>query len=162
MNPDYVTEVPVENTQIQPISLEIQPPLKLPKEIFTGWFGDMVASVSNATETPIELPALLGLSVVASVCQRKFVVELEQNYQEPLNIWTVVALEPGNRKTAVLQAMSKPLMEWEREAIEQVSAEITKKEAERKNQEAQINSLRSQYARSSGSDIPRSCWRSPE
>ena len=153
MNPDFETKVPVENIQVQPISLEIQSPLKLPKEIFTGWFGDMVASVSNATETPIELPALLGLSVVASVCQRKFVVELEQNYQEPLNIWTVVALEPGNRKTAVLQAMSKPLMEWEHEAIEQVSAEITKKEAERKNQEAQINSLRSQYARSSGSDM---------
>jgi len=153
LNQDFVTKVPVENVQVQPISLEIQSPLKLPKEIFTSWFGDMVASVSKATETPIELSALLGLSVVATACQRKFVVEIEQNYQEPLNIWTVIALESGNRKTAVLQAMSKPLMEWEREAIEQISAEIVKKEAERKNQEAQISSLRSQYAKSSGADM---------
>jgi len=140
------------NATIEPVSLDIQSPLKLPKEIFTGWFGDMIASVSKATETPLELTALLGLSVIAIACQRKFVVELEQNYQEPLNIWTVVALESGNRKTAVLQAMSKPLMEWEREAIDQVSAEIVKKEAERKNQEAQINSLRSTYAKNNGED----------
>jgi len=165
MNPNYVTAVPVDeisddlsvlsvdeyskSTHLDPVSLDIQIPLKLPKEIFTGWFGDMVTAVSEATETPIELPALLGLSVVATACQRKFVVEIEQNYQEPLNIWAVVALEPGNRKTAVLQAMSKPLMEWERDAIERTSLEIKKTEAERKNQEAQINSLRSQYAKAS-------------
>jgi len=149
MNPDFVTKVPVDETlgYAQPVSLDIQSPPQMPKEIFTGWFGDMVSATSRATETPIELPALLGLSVLASACQRKFVVELEENYQEPLNIWTVVALEPGNRKTAVLQAMTKPLMEWEREAIERISEEIKKTEAERKNQEAQINSLRSQYAK---------------
>ncbi len=154
MNPNFVTEVPVDNSlsHVLPVLLDIQSPPSMPEEIFTGWFGDMVSATSRATETPIELPALLGLSVIASVCQRKFVVELEQNYQEPLNIWTVVALESGNRKTAVLQAMSKPLMEWEREATEHISAEIVKKKAERKNQEAQISSLRSEYARDKGAD----------
>jgi len=100
-DPNYVTYVSdlsvneyVNSAPIEPVSLDIQSPLKLPKEIFTGWFGDMIASVSKATETPLELPALLGLSVVATACQRKFIVELEQNYQEPLNIWTVIALEP--------------------------------------------------------------------
>jgi len=152
MNQSHVTKVPINETlgYAYPVSLDIQSLLPMPKEIFTGWFGNMVSSVSRGTETPIELPALLGLSVVASACQRKFIVELEQNYQEPLNIWTIVALEPGNRKTAVLQTMTKPLMEWEREAIEQVSAEIKKTEAERKNQEAQINSLRSKYAKAKG------------
>lgn len=154
MNPDYVTKVSVDETigYAQPVSLDIQSPPQMPEEIFTGWFGSMVGAVSRATETPIELPALLGLSVLASACQRKFVVELEQNYQEPLNVWTVVALEPGNRKTAVLQAVTKPLMEWERKATEQVSGEIVKKEAERKNQEAQINSLRSQYAKAKATE----------
>ena len=154
MNPNFVTLVPVGETggYAQPVSLDIQIPLKLPKEIFTGWFGDMVYSVSKATETPIELPALLGLSVLAAACQRKFVVELEKNYQEPLNIWTVVALEPGTRKTAVLKEMSKPLIEWERDAVDQASLEIKKTEAERKNQEAQINSLRSQYAKAKATE----------
>jgi len=142
VNPDFVTKVPVDETlgYAKPVSLDIQLPPQMPNEIFTGWFGSMVGAVSRATETPIELPALLGLSVLASACQRKFVVELEQNYQEPLNVWTVVALEPGNRKTAVLQAVTKPLMEWEREAVERISEEIKKTEAERKNQEAKINS----------------------
>jgi len=155
VNPDYVTTVPVDETlgYAQPVSLDIQSPPQMPNEIFTGWFGSMVGAVSRATETPIELPALLGLSVLAASCQRKFVIELEQNYQEPLNIWTVVALEPGNRKTAVLQAVTKPLIEWEREAVERISEEIKKTEAERKNQEAQINSLRSQYAKAKGADI---------
>ena len=154
MNSNFITLVPVGETggYAQPVSLDIQIPLKLPKEIFTGWFGDMVYSVSKATETPIELPALLGLSVLAAACQRKFVVELEKNYQEPLNIWTVVALEPGTRKTAVLKEMSKPLIEWERDAVDQASLEIKKTEAERKNQEAQINSLRSQYAKAKATE----------
>jgi len=154
MNQSHVTMVPVNETLVyaHPVSLDIQSPIQMPKGIFTGWYGNMVFSVSRATETPIELSALLGLSVVASACQRKFIVELEENYHEPLNIWTVVALEPGNRKTAVLQTMAKPLMEWEREAIEQVSTEIKKTEAERKNQEAKIKSLRAKYARAKGND----------
>ena len=136
----------------EPISLDIESLIPMPKEIFTGWFGDMVSACSRATETPIELPALLGLSVLAAACQRKFIVSIEPGYREPLNIWAVVALEPGNRKTAVLQAMTKPLMEWEKETAETVSGEIKETEARRKNQEAQINSLRSQYAKANSED----------
>ena len=50
----------------EPISLGIESLIPMPKEIFTGWFGDMVSACSRATETPIELPALLGLSVLRS------------------------------------------------------------------------------------------------
>jgi len=156
-DPEFITTVSLsaeeEDLLQHPILLDDVEVTAMSAECFTGWFGDMVKAVSKSTETPIELPAMLGLSVLATACQKKFVISPEPGYQEPLNLWTVVALQSGNRKSAVLDLMALPLLDWEMEEYGQISPEIKKSETERKNQEARINFLRSKYAKADPSEL---------
>jgi hypothetical protein len=116
--------------------------------LFPGFLGDMVAAVSQATETPIELPGLLGLGVVAACVARKATVSPEPGYSEPLNIYVAVGMESGNRKTAVLQAMARPFVEWEFTENERLLEERKRLQSERKTSEARIEALRKKAARS--------------
>ncbi len=74
---------------------------------------NFVEELSTATETPIELPALMAFSVLSTACAGKYVVEVKQGYIEPLNIWTCVALPPASLKTAIFKAVLPPLKDWE-------------------------------------------------
>ena len=132
---------------LPPVLLTDRTPPEFPAELLPGALGEMVSAVSKATETPLELPALMGLAVVAAACQKKFEIEPESGYTEPLNLWTIVALESGNRKTAVVKHMSNPLIEWEVEAIKEAREEIKHCESDRNNEEARIKQLRQQYAK---------------
>lgn len=93
-----------------PILLTDRTPPDFPTDLLPGVLGEMVEAVSRATETPLELPAMMGLAIIAAACQKKFEIEPETDYIEPLNLWTIVALESGNRKTAVVRHMITPLI----------------------------------------------------
>jgi Protein of unknown function (DUF3987)/Bifunctional DNA primase/polymerase, N-terminal len=122
----------------------------LQADLFPGFLGDMVASVSQATETPIELSGLLGLGVVAACVARKVTVSPEPGYEEPLNIFVAVGMESGNRKTAVLRAMQQPFVEWGSREEERLQPERKRLLSERKTLEAQIEVLRKKAAKSLG------------
>jgi len=110
-----------------------------------GILGKTVAAVSAATETPIELATGNCLATVATAFHGKIIVRVKTGYTEPLNIWIATFLEPGNRKTAVLISTTKPLITWEAAKREQEKPRIQAIESERKNQEARIKRLRTQY-----------------
>ena len=97
----------------QPVPLKEDHAPDLDPNLFTGIIGDMAREVSIETETPFELSAGLILSVLGTACQGKFMVKIKPGYQEPINIWTVTALDPANRKSSVLIKITKPLTQWE-------------------------------------------------
>lgn len=130
----------------EPIPLDSPPLPSLRADLLPGWLGEMVRAVSIATETPLELAAGFGLSAIAAAVQRIYSVRPEAGYFEPLNIWTLVALEPGNRKTAVLSAMVAPLLEWERDEAAALAPEIARLTSERKTGEAHAAKLRAKAA----------------
>ncbi|MBS0338344.1 MAG: DUF3987 domain-containing protein, partial [Proteobacteria bacterium] len=90
------------------IPLDAPPLPALNPELLPSWLGDMARSVAVATETPPELAGAFGLAAVAAAVQRVYCVRPEPGYFEPLNVWLLCALEPGNRKTAVQGAMTAP------------------------------------------------------
>ena len=98
----------------KPISLEVSIVPELKDDLLPGILGEMTRAVSTATETPLELAVGLVLPVIATACQGKASVQVNPGYQEPVNIWTVTALDPGNRKSSVLTQMTAPLNEWEK------------------------------------------------
>jgi putative DNA primase/helicase len=137
----------------EPIPLEDQRLPELPTDLFPPWMGNVVNAVARATETPSELAATLGLAALATACQRTFEVEPEPGYVEPVNIWGIAAMESGNRKTAVLNAMTAPLRDYEREQTDQLIPERTRIESERKTKESRIQHLRSQAAKANSVDV---------
>lgn len=130
-----------------PIPLDTASPRPMGSDIFTGWLGDMIEAEARATETPRELPAMFALAVLGCCCQKKFIVRPEQGYFEPVNIWTVTALDPGNRKSAVMRVMTAPLLEWEREQAEALGPEIKRATSTTESMKARIDELRAKAAK---------------
>jgi len=124
---------------------------EFPIEAFPDPLRTMVDAVANATETPVELAAMMGLATVATCCQNIFEVLATAGYSEPLSLWTVAALESGNRKTAVHLAMTEPLRVKERELCARSKLAIEKAESERATIEARVKALRARLANSGDS-----------
>jgi len=85
-------------------------------------------------------------------CQGKYKVNPEEGYSEPVNIWTIAALESGNRKSSVFKEATKPILKWEIEKGEALENEVKEAEIKKKNQEAVIKALRSKLAKAKPHD----------
>jgi hypothetical protein len=125
----------------------------LPSDVFAGWLGAMVDGVSQATETPRELAASFGLAVMGIASQKIFCVMPEPGYTEPLSAWTIAALESGNRKTSVKEAMTRPLSDWEKNQADVLEPKIKRLASGQKTQEARIANLRSKASKLEGDDF---------
>ncbi|WP_345411722.1 YfjI family protein [Pseudonocardia xishanensis] len=102
-------------------------------------------AVAEFTQTPLDLPGCLALAALSTAAGGRAEIEIRPGWREPLNLYTVVAMPPDSRKSAVFAAMTAPLLEAERQLIDQarpriVEAELARKmaakEAERRTIEA--------------------------
>jgi hypothetical protein len=138
----------------EPISLDALRVPPFPTNVIpTNWLRDMVDATADATETPVELPLLLGLAVTATAVQKKYVVEPTPDYYEPLNIWAIVLLDSGNRKSAVLKEITAPLLDFERQHAAGIAQDILRAESARQLAEDRIKHLRQKAARADGVDL---------
>ena len=128
----------VEPEWPEPFPLDDPQPPPMPSGLLPGWLGRMAESIAEATETPIEMPALLCLSAVATAAQGRFSVLPEASYFEPLNIWTAPAMKSGQRKSAVQKLATKPLLDWEREKSRAVADKVQVTESRLQTVEARI------------------------
>lgn len=104
----------------------------IPTNLLPSWLGEFAAAVAIYTQTPPDMAVLLALAAVATATAKRFVVAPhETGYSEPLNLWTVTALPPGSRKTAVVSAMTGPLIDWEKAEAERMAPEIRRVAAKR-------------------------------
>jgi hypothetical protein len=85
---------------------------EFPVDVLPDWAADYVRALSHATQTPVDLAAVLVLAVVAGSLAGKVWVQL---WEEPLNLYLVTVLPSGERKSAVMRAASAPVREYEAE-----------------------------------------------
>jgi hypothetical protein len=100
-----------------------------------------VEAESHATQTPPDLAALLALAVCSACIARRVVVEPRPGWREPVNLFTAVLLEPGNRKSAVFADAMKPLRELEAELIEAARPIVARAQSDRRQDEARLRRL---------------------
>ena len=121
-----------------------------PTEALPGWLRAFVEAEATATQTPPDLAALLALSVVAASCAKRVVVQVKGGYCEPVNIFTVTALPPGNRKTAIFAAVTRPLEEYERSEAKRTAGELAQAKTAYKIKESCLKRLQEQAATATG------------
>lgn len=117
------------------VHFEESVPRPIPSDIVPGILGEYAAAVAEAIQVPFELPLINALGAVAAVAQRKFCVQMHEGYTEPLNIFALAVLPPGERKSAVKDACRFPLLEWEQRQQQLTAAALTQAQAERQVQE---------------------------
>src|SRR5262249_50048023 len=101
----------------------------------------------SATQTPPALPGMMSLAVLATVCAKQAVVQAREGWQEPLNVYTVTSLRPGERKSAVVADAVGPLEVWEQEQAETQAPAIGEAAARYKMLEHRVQRAQSEAAR---------------
>ena len=122
-------------------------PESIPVKCLPGWLGEMAIAVSESTETPFEMAALLALAAVSSCVASRADVSPEKGYTEPLNLYVCPAMESGNRKTAVFNRVMAPIVDWERMEVERMEPERRRVLSKRRTMEGRIEHLRKQAAK---------------
>ncbi|MET9483511.1 YfjI family protein [Streptomyces sp. NPDC006638] len=115
LDPETITG-PVWDEPV-PLSARRELPI-FPVHALPGWLGDMVAAVAEETQTPVDLAGCLGLAVLATAAGGRATVCVRGNWREPVNLFTAVALDPGNRKSANFALMTRPLLAVEKTLVE--------------------------------------------
>jgi Protein of unknown function (DUF3987) len=116
---------PAEQPWEDPVPLKQRRELPdFPIDAFPVWLRDFTAAVAEETQTPVDLAGCVALAVLATAAGGRAVVHVRGRWREPTNLYTVCALPPGNRKSAVFAAMTDPLYDAEKLLKERVSPVI--------------------------------------
>jgi replicative DNA helicase len=113
--PDHGT---VEDEWAEPTPL--RPVVDLPAfpvQALPDWLASYVAAEAVATQTPPDLPGMLALATLATAAGGLARIQVRPGWQEPLNLFVVVALPPGSRKSAVFADLTRPLVRLDRDEL---------------------------------------------
>ena len=118
-----------------------------PVTVLPAMLAEFVTAEAEAMQTPADLAAMLCLAVCAAAVAKKFEVRVRDDWLEPVNLFTVTVLEPGNRKSAVFSHATAPLREFEAQWIEQERPELARQLARRRQRERQMKALEEKAAK---------------
>lgn len=135
--PVAVTEAPIKPVSFAALNVPDVDPALLPPIL-----GEFCEAVAEGLQVPFELVLINALACVAVAGQRKFKVQVRPDYTEPVNIYALAALPPGERKSATAEACKRPLIDWETEAQEEARESIRNILSERKTLEKAIEAKR--------------------
>jgi len=92
-------------------------PPPFPIETLFDWTASWAMAISAEKGATVDLGASLALDVVAGAIARNVQVSPRPGWYEPTNLYTIVALAPGQRKTPVFKAALRPVRTLERQLM---------------------------------------------
>ena len=101
---------------------------EFPTQVLPRWLQEFVRALAHATQTPEDLAGLLVHTGLATAMAKKVRVWIRQGYTEPVNLYAVVTMPPGSRKSPVFEAVMHPVQRHEEMLIQQKAPEIAKAE----------------------------------
>lgn len=125
----------------QPLRTELVSLPRFPLESLPDTLRNYVLAVSEHTQTPADLPAAIALGVLATALQGKVRVEGNYGHYEQCSLYILGIAAPGERKSAVLSAMTSVLSDYEQAYNERRKPEIRRNRQERESLQRQINRL---------------------
>jgi hypothetical protein len=106
-----------------------------------------VEAEAEAVQVPPDLPALVCLAVLATVAGGRALVEGGPGWVEGLNLFTLVAMDPGERKSAVFLDATAPILLFEEELIEAATPAIRRRRVEHEIAEKRLSRLQEAAAK---------------
>lgn len=107
---------PSESDWQEPIPFDDPTGPDFPSDAMPGTLGRYVASVAASTRTPPGMAAVIALGAVSAAARGRYVVDIPtHDWSEPVVIQSVVFALPGERKSAVVTQVTRPLSLWEQE-----------------------------------------------
>lgn len=111
-------------------------------EALPSVLGDFCRELAEEKQVPPELVLSNALAVLATAAQARYVVRVRDGFTEPLNLYTTSPLDPANRKSAVVEACTAPLREWEAWISEKMAPAVREAQSQRQTLEKFIEKKR--------------------
>jgi hypothetical protein len=131
---------------------------EFPTSLLPEPLASYVSALAVATQTPPVLAALSVLGTVAIAAAKRFTVHPRPGWVEPINVYTLVSLGSGNRKSAVIDAVGRPLREYEDGQAEALAVEIAQTRARREMEEKRLERFQRDYSRENNEDKRLGLW----
>lgn len=123
-----------------------------PVAALPGWVGEQVAAVAEATQTPPDLAGCVALAALSTAAGGRAQVRVRQGWVEPVNLYTVVVMEPSARKSPVFTAMVRPIYALEKTLREEAKESIETARVRRRAAEAASERAEKAAAGADGGD----------
>lgn len=105
---------------------------------------EYVQAVAESTQTPVDMSASAALAVLALCQQGKYRIAGKEDWREPLNLFVVIVAEPSERKSAVINFMTRPVNQYEAEYNQQHAGALERSRMEKRILEKQQRALEDQ------------------
>lgn len=130
-----------------PIPFEKKTLPSFPINVYPEWLQSFVYHLAESTQTPVDVAAVGAISILSTALSKKFYVFITDEWREPINTYCILALPPGNRKSAVFKALQEPIAEFEKEERERMEPLVIEQKAEQKAKRKRLESLEKEYAK---------------
>jgi hypothetical protein len=106
----------------EPVSFETFERKPFPIGNLPNILAAMSEAVSDVTQTSVDAAGVASLAMISTATARKFYVRLTEGngWVEQNNLYIVIAMPPGERKSAVFSFLAKPILAYERELQSQM------------------------------------------
>ncbi len=132
--------------EIHPVTFDTMSPPPIPQAIIPEPLRTFCTAAAESIQVPLELVLCNVLGVLAVVCQRMFKVQVAPGYIEPVNVYCLCALQPGERKSAIVELCKRVLLEWQKLGRLEIEEQIQYATTERKALEKAIDYRRTKFA----------------
>lgn len=113
-----------------------------PLEALPEWLGSYVASVARAYQVPVDMPAAFALGVMATAAARLGSINPFAEHFEPLNLFVALVAPPGQKKSACIKALFRPVEDFERELQHEFEPERRRRALERERLERELETAK--------------------
>jgi len=141
---DHETQIEVWET---PIPFDVFKLPSFPTKCLPKWVGEYVEVAAEDTQTPEDMAAVTALGILSIPCNKLYRIEGKLNWIEPMNIYTAVVMKPGERKTAIMKHMTRPVYEFEEDKNKRLVQEISRSQMEKKILEGEVNALQAKASK---------------
>jgi hypothetical protein len=120
---------------------------EFPLDCFSVTIVTIVTALAHFTQTPPDLAAMLILGVAGGALAKKFRVVIRPGWTEPMNVYVVVALRSGERKSPVFNKILEPVQQWEQGEVERKSDWLAEQTSKRRLMEARMKACEARAAK---------------
>ncbi|WP_433015107.1 DUF3987 domain-containing protein [Kribbella sp. CA-294648] len=135
-----------------PLNGPVIAPPPFPVDVFPGWLAEMVTGVAQFTQTDPAMAGTLAVAVLSACAGGRLEVEPVAGWREPVNVFAAVIAGPGERKSPVHRAMTRPLFDAQSTLGEAMRPRIAEAAALKDIAERQAEQAKSAAAKASDPD----------
>lgn len=126
-----------------PIPLNQKPAVPaFPVSALPPVIADFATALAEDTQTPVDMSAAVALGTLAACVSGRATIKPKPSWTEPLGLYVVVAMDPGNMKSTVFRLTTAPLRQVEQDLIETARPVITQAEADKELKEGTLARLK--------------------